>query len=186
MIPKKEGTVRFITEYLRLNHKLIKQTYLLPRIGKTMQQLEALLYATVLYLNMGYYTIRLLTYIQDTTTIVNGFGKYRHNRLPMGMCASEDIFQAKVDDLIGDTKDAKTYINDILVLIKDCFTQHIEKLRIIFKRLRTSDLKLNAPKCSFGLKDIPYLGFVITREGIKPNPKKLQEIIDIGRPTTKK
>ena len=45
-------------------------------------------------------------------------------------------------------------------------------------------LKFNAHKCSFGLKEIPYLGYVITREGIKPDPKKVQGIMDIGRLST--
>ena len=44
--------------------------------------------------------------------------------------------------------------------------------------------KSYAPKCSFGLKGIPYLGYVTTREGIKPDPKKFQGIMDIGRPAT--
>ena len=39
IIPKKEGTVRFITDYHRLNHKLVRRTHLLPRIGETVQQL---------------------------------------------------------------------------------------------------------------------------------------------------
>ena len=43
----------------------------------------------------------------------------------MGMCASGDIFQAKVYGIIGDIEDAKTYIDDILVLGKDCFGKHI-------------------------------------------------------------
>ena len=102
----------------------------------------------------------------------------------MGMCALGDIFQAKVDDLLGDIEGVKTYINDILVLSKDCFTKHIEQMRIIFGRLRAASIKLNAPKCSFGLKEIPYLGYVITREGIKPDPKKLQGIMGLGIPTT--
>ena len=50
--------------------------------------------------------------------------------------------------------------------------------------MRDVGLKVNAPKCSFGLKEIPYLGYVITREGIKPDPNKVQGIMDIGRPTT--
>ena len=48
----------------------------------------------------------------------------------------------------------------------------------------TSGLKANAHKCSFGLKEIPYLGYVITREGIKPDPKKVQGIMDLKRPST--
>ena len=47
-----------------------------------------------------------------------------------------------------------------------------------------SRLKFNASKCSFGLKEINYLGYVITSEGIKPETNKLQGIIDIGRPAT--
>ena len=54
---------------------------------------------------------------------------------------------------------------------------------MIFFRLRDAGLKDNAPKCSFGLNEIPYLGYVITREGIKPDPKKVQGIMDIGRPS---
>ena len=60
----------------------------------------------------------------------------------------------------------------------------MEQPRIIFGRLRAAGLKFNAPKCSFGLKEIPYLGYVISREGIKPNPKKVQGIMDLGRPAT--
>ena len=81
----------------------------------------------------------------------------------MGMCTSGDIFQAKVDELIGDIEGVKMYINDILILIEDWFKKDIEQLRIIFSILRVSVLKVNAPKCSSGLNDIPYLGYVITR-----------------------
>ena len=69
-----------------------------------MQKLEGFHYATALDINMGYYTIRISPETQDMKTIVIGFGKFRYNRLAMGMCASSDIFQEKVDDLIGGTK----------------------------------------------------------------------------------
>ena len=89
------------------------------------------------------------------------------------MCASGDIFQAKLDKLRGDIEIVKTYIDDIIVLSKDIFENHIDQLRIIFGILRAVDLKVNAPKCSFGLKKIPYLVYIITREGNKPDPKKV-------------
>ena len=119
------------------------------------------------------------------TTIATELGKFRYNCLPMGMCASGDILHAKVDKLISDIEGVKTYIDDILILCKDSFEKHTEQLRIIFGRMRAAGLKVNAPKCSFGLKDIPYLGYVITREGIKPNQKKVQGITDLVRPSTK-
>ena len=132
--------MRFITEYCRLDQKLIRNPYILTRIGENMQQLEVLQYDTELYINTGYYTIRLSPNIQYITTIVTEFGKFRYNCLPMGMCASGDILQAKVDKLLSDIKVVKTYIGDILILIKDCFINHIEQLRMILVRLRADSL----------------------------------------------
>ena len=158
IIPKKEGTERFITDYFRLNRKLVKKTHPLPRIGDTMQQIEGFQHANTLDLNMGYYTIIIFTAIQETTTIVTKFWKFRYNRLPTGMCALGYIFQATVDKLLSDNEGFKMYIDDILVLIKDLFTKHIEQLRKILSRSRAAGLKVNAPKYSFGLKEITYLG----------------------------
>ena len=79
------------------------------------------------------------------------------------MCVSGDIFQSKLEELLGDVEGVKTYIDNILVLSKDFFKEYIEQLRIIFGRLRATGLKCNGPKCSFWLKDIPYLGYVIKR-----------------------
>ena len=97
------------------------------------------------------------------TMIVTEFWKFRYNNLPMDMYASGDILQAKVDEPLGDIEGFKTYIDDKLVLGKYRFENHIEQLRIIFSRLRAAGLKVNAHKCSFGLKAIPCLGYVITR-----------------------
>ena len=52
------------------------------------------------------------------TMIVTSFGEFRHNRLPMGMCISGDIFEAKVENLLSDIKGVKTYIDNVLVLSK--------------------------------------------------------------------
>ena len=128
--------------------------------------------------------MRLSSASQYMTTIVTELGKFRYNCLPMGMCASKDIFQAKLDELLGDIKGIKTYIDDILLLSKDSFENHIHQLRMIFSILCAAGLKVNAPKCTFGLKEIPYLGCLITRKGIKPDPNKVQGIMDIGRPAT--
>ena len=109
----------FIKNYLRLDKQLVRKMYPLPRIGKTMQQLEGFHYATTLDQNMGYYILKLLSASQYMTTIVPQFGIFRYNFLSMGMCSSGYIFQTKVNDKLGDIKDVKKYINDVLILNKD-------------------------------------------------------------------
>ena len=62
----------------------------------------------------------------------------------MVLCASSDIFQYKLDELIGDIEGVKTYIDDILVIGKIILSQHIDQLRVIFDRLCTTGLKFDA------------------------------------------
>ena len=95
IIPKKDNTVRFVSDFRRLNQKLKRKPYPLPRISDTLQQLEGFQYATSLDINMGYYQIVLSETSADICTIVAEFGKYRYKRLPMGVACSPDIFQAK-------------------------------------------------------------------------------------------
>ena len=61
---------------------------------------------------------------------------------------------------------------------------HVEQLIDCFSCIRRSSLKINAKKCSFKLKEIPYLGYVITREGVKQDPKNIQGIMDLKWPKT--
>jgi hypothetical protein len=147
--------------------------------------MEGFQYATALDLNMGYYTIQLSTKSKDLTTIVTEFGKFRYNVLPMGLCISGDIFQAKVNELLGDIEGLYAYIDDTLLTTKGSFEEHLQQLRTCFQRFRNAGLKVvNAKKCSFGLKEIPYLSYIITREGVMPDPKKIQGIVDLERPKT--
>ena len=109
--------MRFTTNYRSINKKLDRKPYPSPRIGKTIQQLEILQYATALDINMVYYNTRLLPKSQDMMTIVTEFDRFIYNCIPMGMCALGDIFQSKVDKLLSDIKLVKTYIDDLLVFI---------------------------------------------------------------------
>ena len=117
--------------------------------------------------------------------LLNEFGKIRYTCLPMGMVISGDIFQAKVYDLIGDIEGVHMYIDDILCIGKGTIQEHLDQLEESFWRFSKAGLKVNAPKCSFGLKEIPYLGYIISMDGLKHDPKKVQGILDL-QPTTAK
>ena len=186
IIPKKEGTVRLLTDYRKVNGQIVRKPYPIPRIADTLQQLEGFTFATALDLNMGYYTIPLAECSKDITTIVTEFGKFRYTCLPMGMVISGDIFQAKIYDLVGDIEGIRTYIDDILCIGKGSFSQHLQQLEEVFRRFLKAGLKVNAAKCSFGLKEIPYLGYIISIDGVKPDPKKIQGILDLNKPQTAK
>ena len=132
IIPKKEGTVGFLTDFRKVNELIVRKPYPIPRIADTLQQLEGFKYATALYLNMGYYTIPLAECSKNITTIVTEFGKFRYTCLPMGMVISGDVFQSKVYDLIVDIDGVRTYIDNILCIGKGTFAEHLKQVEEIF------------------------------------------------------
>ena len=85
----------------------------------------------------------------------------------MVMCTSWDVFQTKLEELFSDIEVVEMYIINTLVHSKYGFTKHVYHLIVVFARLRCTVLQLNMTKWSFWFKYIPYLDYVIKREGIK-------------------
>ena len=186
IIPKKDGTVRFISDFRELNKRIRRKPYPIPHIQDMLLNLEGFQYATSLDLNMGYYHIELNPASKEMCTIVLPFGKYEYQRLPMGLCNSPDIFQEKMSELMEGLDFVRTYIDDLLCLTKGSFEDHLEKLERVLSRLQQAGLKVNANKSFFARTELEYLGYWITREGIQPLPKKVEAIMKIDAPKTRK
>ena len=104
----------------------------------------------------------------------------------MGLCNSPDIFQEKMCELFHGLDHVRAYIDDLLCLTKGDFKDHLEKLEMIFSRLTTAGLKVNANKSFFGRAELEYLGYWITRDGIQPLQKKVEAIMHIAEPKNRK
>jgi hypothetical protein len=108
IIPKKDITVRTITNFRELNKQSVRRPYPIPKISTTLQELEGFTYAMALDLDMGYYTIRLNPRAVEMFTVIFPWGKYFYLRLPMGFAGSTDIFQAKNDGSNGNPRVCKS------------------------------------------------------------------------------
>ena len=70
-------------------------------------------------------------------------------------------------------------MDHLLCITKGSLDDHLSMLRQVLIRLRCTGLKVNAAKCSFCVTETEYLGYVLTREGIKPQPKKVEAILTL-------
>ena len=120
IITKKDGCVRFMSDFRRLNAKINP----VWRISDMLQNLEGFKYATSLDLNMGHYHIHLSNRLADMCTVISKLGKCRYKRLPMRVASSPNIVQAKIYQLLGDVKGVKAYIDDALVINRNSFDDH--------------------------------------------------------------
>ena len=186
IVPKKDGRVRFVTDFRKLNKQIKRSPYPLPHIKDMLLKVSNFTYATALDLVMGYYNIRLSNDAKKICTIVTPFGKYEYNRLPMGVSIAPDIFQDQICQLFDDLESVRKFIDDLLVVTRGSYEDHLAQLDEVFTRLTNAGLKCKIDKCYFCQPEVEYRGYIITREGVKPQPKKVQAILDMQRPTTVK
>jgi hypothetical protein len=186
IIPKKDSTVRTISDFRELNKRIVRKPYPIPKISTILQELEGFTYVTALDLKMGYYTIRLDPMASKMCTIIFPWGKYSYKRLPMGFGGSDDIFQAQIMDLMAALEFVQAYMDDLLIFTRETLDEHLQKMGTVLTRLCDAGLKVNAAKSSFCAHEIEYLIYILTRGGIKPQPKKVQAILALNPPNNVK
>ncbi len=186
VMPKRNKTVRLLSNFWEVNKRLVRQPFPIPPQSTVLQELEGFTFATALDLNMGYYTIRLDPDASRICTVIFPWGKYSYKRLPMGIAGSPDIFQSKMLELMEDLEYVRAYLDDLLYISKISLEDHLEKLEEVLKRLCNAGLKVNAEKSTFCALEIEYLGYVLTRDGIKPQSNMVHAVLTIQPPTNVK
>lgn len=79
----------------------------------------------------------------------------------------------------------EVYVDDMLVM-STLTTNHAENLEMAFKVLKEYGMKLNPDKCVFGIQSRKFLGFMVSERGIEANLEKIQALLDMKSPTTRK
>jgi hypothetical protein len=130
---KKTGDIRILTDFRGLNNCIIRTPFPLPKISDLLQRLTGFRYASAIDLSMDYYHIPLDEYSAKLCTTILPWGKYHYKRLPMGIKNIPDIFQAVINDLLGDLDYVQVYLDDILITSGGSFQDHLKKLKVVFQ-----------------------------------------------------
>ena len=93
----------------------------------------------------------------------------------MGLYNSADIFQEKMNKLFAGLECVRADINNLLIISKGSFEDHLEKLEQVLNKLKGAGLKINASKSFFAQEELEYLGYWITRKEILSVKKKSQQ-----------
>ena len=155
----------------------------LPRIDDTLDSLAQSRYFTALDLASGYWQVRMHPASQEKTAFATPSGLYEFRVMPFGLCNSPATFQRLMENVLSGLtkKSCMVYIDDVLVIGKT-FAEYLANLKEVFMRLRAAGLRLKPSKCFFGTNKVVYLGFVVSREGISADPKKVEAVRDFPQP----
>jgi hypothetical protein len=183
---KKTRDVRILTYFRRLNAQIKIKPFPLPKISDLLKKLSGFKYATAVDLSMGYYHIPLDLGAHKLCTTIFPWGKYQYKRLPMGVKTSPDIFQRIMYELLGDIPNIQVYVDDIIITSNVAFEEHAAIIEQVLDILQKASFRANLRKCYFGEAKIDCLGYEITRDGIQPQPKKVEAILKLSPPKTKR
>lgn len=182
-VSKADGSLRICADYKNtLNPCLYVDRYPLPRIDDLIVRLSGAQYFSKIDLSQAYNQIELDELSKCYTVINTHRGLYRYNRLVYGLSSSAGIFQRTMCNLFKDIPNVEVFLDDVIIGGKDK-VQHLKALEAVFSRLEQYGLRLKKDKCVFLVNEVQYLGYVISREGIKTDPRKIEAITKIPRPS---
>ena len=189
MVRKKDNSYRFAVDYRKLNEVTKKMSFPLPRLQDVWDALgeSNSCYYTVLDMASGFWQFMLDPETKHKSSFITPTGQYQWNRLPFGLSNSCVSFQMTMSQLFQPElyKSVLVYVDDILIFSRT-LEEHMAHLETCFDRLRQANLTLKPNKCSFVTKSVNYLGHVISKDGILPNPDKTKVIDTFPAPKNQK
>ena len=182
-VPKPEGGVRITTDLSPLNTYVVPETHPIPAIKEVFLELHGATVFSKMDFRKGFFHIALHPDSRPLTTTVTPLGLRQYTRLPMGLKESSSVFQRLVAQTLAGLDGVVFYIDDILVFGKNQ-AEHDGRLQKVLQRLEGADFRLAPDKCQFGASQVRFLGHLIGKDGVRPDPKNLQAIKECPPPTT--
>ena len=117
------------------------------------------------------------------TTFITPFGRYCFNKLPFGITSAPEFFQKQMSTILVGLEGVLYLMDEILVFGKDR-AEHDKRLHNVMNWIQQAGVTINTDKCEFWRDELTFLGHVVSKQGISPDPDKLKAIAEIQPPTT--
>ena len=184
---KPNGQLRLCVDYRRLNHITKRNRYPIPLIEETLAKIQGCKYLTKLDIISAFNKLRMSEKNEKLTTFVTSMGSYKYRVLPFGLTNGPASWQHYMNDLLFNflNEFCQVYLDDILIYSKSK-KKHIVHVRAILEKLKEAGLQVNIEKCEFFKKKVAFLGVILSVDGLRMDPKKIQVIVDWARPTNLK
>ncbi|CAH8585986.1 unnamed protein product [Schistosoma intercalatum] len=183
VVKKTNGSVRLCADYSTgLNEALETHQYPLPLPEDLFAKLNGGKLFAKLDLSEAYLQIPVADESTNLLTINTHKGLFRCNRLPFGVKTAPSIFQQIMDTVLQDVSGAAAYLDDIIIMGVDRVDLE-KKLDQVLTRIAEYGLRLRPEKCDFCIQKVRYLGFIIDKDGRRPDPENAQAVKTMPRPT---
>ncbi|KAL0551316.1 hypothetical protein IC582_010402 [Cucumis melo] len=184
-VKKKDGSMRLCIDYRELNKVTVKNRYPLPRIDDLFDQLQGATVFSKIDLRSGYHQLRIKDEDVPKTAFRSRYGHYEFIVMSFGLTNAPEVFMDLMNRVFREFLDTFVivFIDDILIYSKT-EAEHEEHLRMVLQTLRDNKLYAKFSKCEFWLKQVSFLGHVVSKAGVSVDPAKIEAVTGWTRPST--
>ncbi|MCP4473134.1 MAG: RNA-directed DNA polymerase, partial [Gammaproteobacteria bacterium] len=184
-VTKSDGSIRICVDFRRVNEVTRSFEFPLPCTDEILEKIGLSMGRQTKYenrpcismfdLKMGYHQLQIKPEDRHKTAFRTHRGLYEYTRLPMGLKTAGSFFQRLMNKVFNGVLDEGIfcYLDDVCIATSS-IEDHLEKLVEVLTRLRGALLKLKPKKCILLTDEAKYLGHIVTREGLKPDPGKTE------------
>ena len=186
LVRKKDGSLRFCIDFRKLNSLTVKDSHPLPHICEMLESLAGAAHYSTFDMNSGFWQVPMSPESKQYTAFTLGsMGLYECESMPFGLCNAPPTFQRLMQNCLGELNltYCLIYLDDVIVF-SHTEEEHLERMRVIFDRLREHGLKLKPSKCEVFKMEINYLAHHVSKKGVLPSKKNLESITQCPPPDT--
>ena len=190
-VQKQNGKLRICIDPKPLNKALKRSHFPLPTIDDILPDLSRAKVFTVCDVKHGFWHVKLEEESSYLTTFATPFGRFRWLKMPMGISPAPEIFQRMLTQALEGLPGIYLIADDVLITGEGdtqemAYKDHDEKLRQFLSRCREKNIKLNAEKFQLRQQEVPYIGHLLTADGLQIDPEKIRAVRDMPPPTERR
>ena len=173
--PKNPNAVRICVDMRAANQAISRERHVTPTVDEIIHDLNGAQIFSKLDLKSGYHQIELHPASRHITTFATHVGLRRYKRLSFGISSAAEIFQHIIEQVLDGIPGTRNISDDIIVFGRTQ-KEHDASLKAVLQRLKEKGLTVSPEKCVFNKSTLHFYGHVFSKEGVSPDPKKIQAI----------
>jgi hypothetical protein len=186
-VRKKNGEIRLCVDFRNLNRSSLKDNYPLPKMDHVLEKVVGANRMSMIDGFSGYNQIAVHQDDKEKTVFTTPWGTFMYDKMPFGLMNAGETFQRAMDIAFVGERDkfVVIYLDDLTVFSKSD-AEHLVHLKQTFEKCRKFGLSLNPKKSHFAMQEGKLLGHIVSRDGIKIDPKRIEAIDTINIPRNRK
>jgi hypothetical protein len=181
--PEEGWYQKLCVDYRALNEVTVKNKYPLPRIDNLFDQPRGACVFSKIDLRSGYHQLKVRECDIPKAAFVSRYGLYEYTVMSLELTNAPAYFMYLINKVFMEYLDkfVVVFIDDILVYSRS-EEEYKEHLRLALQRLQEHKLYTKLSKCEYWMKQVAFLGHVISKGGISVDSSKVQDVLSCNAP----